>query len=200
MATQITPTTELQAVNIMLSVIGEAPINTLAGDTTTDVSIAKNLLDESSMSVQSMGWNFNTNYNYNVTLDDTGKIPLPANCVQADAGAADRSRNVVIRAGFLYDLDNDTDIFTKAIPLDVVLVQQFEDLPEYARRYITSKAARRFAARSIGDGELTQLAGQDEQEAYIAFQQADSRSADVNILEGDANTFSIINRPPRRTY
>ena len=61
-------------------------------------------------------------------------------------------------------------------------------------------AARRFAARTIGDGELTQLAATDEQEAYIAFQQADSRSADVNILEGDANTFSIINRVPRRTY
>ena len=60
MATQITPTTELQAVNIMLSVIGEAPINTLAGSTTTDVSIAINLLNETSLSVQSMGWNFNT--------------------------------------------------------------------------------------------------------------------------------------------
>lgn len=200
MATQITPTEELQAVNIMLSVIGEAPVNTLAGDTTTDVSIAKNLLDETSMSIQSMGWNFNTHYNYVVTVDDTGKIPLPSNCVQADASSSYRAYNYVMRAGNLYDLDNHTDIFTKAPTLDVVLVQQFEHLPEYARRYITSKAARRFAARTIGDGELTQLAAQDEQEAYIAFQQADSRSADVNILEGDANTYSIINRPPRRTY
>ena len=81
-----------------------------------------------------------------------------------------------------------------------MLDHQFEHLPEYARRYITAKAARRYAARTIGDGELTQLAATDEQEAYIAFQQADSRSADVNILEGDANTFSIINRVPRRTY
>ena len=200
MATQITPTTELQAVNTMLSVIGEAPINTLAGSTTTDVSIAINLLNETSMSVQSMGWNFNTHYNYNVSVDDTGKIPLPSNCVQADASSANRAYNWVMRDGYLYDLDNHTDIFTADKQLDVVLVQQFEHLPEYARRYITAKAARRFAARTIGDGELTQLAATDEQEAYIAFQQADSRSADVNILEGDANTFSIINRPPRRTY
>ena len=40
----------------------------------------------------------------------------------------------------------------------------------------------------------------DEQEAYNNFKQSDSRSEDVNILEGDANTYSIINRPPRRTY
>ena len=46
MATQITPTTELQAVNQMLSVIGEAPVNTITGTTTTDVSVAKNILDE----------------------------------------------------------------------------------------------------------------------------------------------------------
>ena len=200
MATQITPTSELQAVNIMLSVIGEAPINTLQGDTTVDVSIAKNLLDESSMSVQSMGWNFNSHYNYVVTVDDTSKIPLPVNCVQADASAANRNRNYVIRDGFLYDMDNHTDIFTSAPTIDVVLIQQFEHLPEYARRYITAKASRRFAARVVGDTELATLVGKDEQEAYIGFQQADSRSADANILEGDANTYSIINRPPRRTY
>jgi hypothetical protein len=200
MATQITPTSELQAVNIMLSVIGEAPINTLEGDATVDVSIAKNLLNESSMSVQSMGWNFNSHYNFVVTIDDTSKIPLPVNCVQADASADNRSRNYVIRDGFLYDMDNHTDIFTTAPTIDVVLVQQFEHLPEYARRYITAKASRRFAARVVGDTELASLIGKDEQEAYIAFQQADSRSADVNILEGDANTYSIINRPPRRTY
>ena len=62
MATQITPTTELQTVNQMLSVIGEAPVNSITGTVTTDVSVAKNILDETSMSIQSMGWNFNTHY------------------------------------------------------------------------------------------------------------------------------------------
>ena len=55
MATQITPTTELQAVNIMLSTIGEAPVNSITGTTTVDVSTAKNILDETSMSIQSLG-------------------------------------------------------------------------------------------------------------------------------------------------
>jgi len=34
----------------------------------------------------------------------------------------------------------------------------------------------------------------------MAFHQADSQEADVNILEGDSNTFSIIHRTTRRTY
>ena len=52
----------------------------------------------------------------------------------------------------------------------------------------------------IGDKGITELAGNDEQEALAAFRQADSRSADANMLEGDMNTYSIINRTTRRTY
>ena len=169
MATQITPTTELQAVNTMLSVIGEAPVNSITGTTTVDVSVAKNILDETSLSIQSQGWNFNTNYEYkSLSLDTNNKIPLPTNCVKIDANKSNRHLNLTIRNGFLYDMEKDTDIFT-SVPnsVDIVLVQQFEHLPEYARRYITMKAARRFASRFIGDTTITQLIGQDENEALV---------------------------------
>jgi hypothetical protein len=98
-------------------------------------------------------------------------------------------------------MEKDTDVFT-SVPnsVDIVLVQQFEHLPEYARRYITMKAARRFASRFIGDTTITQLIGQDENEALVAFQQSESQESDTNILNGDSGTFSIINRTTRRTY
>ena len=202
MATQITPTSELQSVNIMLSTIGEAPVNSITGTTTVDVSTAINILNETSMSIQSQGWNFNTHINYNsLSLDSNGKVPLPSNCVKADANHSYRYLNYTIRNGYLYDMDNHTDIFTSApASVDLVLVQQLSHCPEYARQYITMKAARRFASRFIGDKEITQLIGQDENEALMAFHQADSQEADANMLNGDQNTFSIINRTPRRTY
>ena len=202
MATQITPTTELQAVNTMLSVIGEAPVNSITGTTTVDVSVAKNILDETSMSVQSQGWNFNTNYEYkSLSLDSDNKIPLPSNCVKVDANKSIRHINLTIRNGFLYDMEKDTDVFT-SVPnsVDIVLVQQFEHLPEYARRYITVKAARRFAARFIGDSQLTQLTAQDENEALVNFTQSEAQESDTNILNGDSNTFSIIHRTTISTY
>jgi hypothetical protein len=201
MTTQITPTTELQAINIMLSVIGEAPVNSITGTTSVDVSTAKNILDETSMSIQSQGWHFNTHENYkNLALDQNNKIPLPSNCVKVDASKDFRYINVTLRNGFLYDLEKHTDVFTSAPQVDLVLVQQFEQLPEYARQYITQKSARRFAARFLGDAQIVQLIGNDENEALMSFHQADSQQADVNILEGDSNTYSIINRPTRRTY
>ena len=202
MATQITATTELQAINTMLSAIGEAPVNTIEGTVSVDVSVAKNILDEPSLSVQAEGHNFNTHIKYTVSKDTDNKIPLPVNCVQADASDDFRYMNLVIRDGYIYDMENHTDVFSSStVPtLDLVLVQQFEHLPEYARRYITVKAARRFASRFIGDAGLAQLIQFDEQEALNQFKQADSRSADLNILKGDANTFSIIDRQPRRRY
>jgi hypothetical protein len=201
MTTQITPTTELQAINIMLSVIGEAPVNSITGTTSVDVSTAKNLLDETSMSVQSQGWHFNTQENYkNLALDQNNKIPLPSNCVKVDASKNFRYINITLRNGFLYDLEKHTDVFTTVPEVDLVLVQQFEQLPEYARQYITQKASRRFASRFLGDNQIVQLIGQDENEALMAFHQADSQATDVNMLEGDSNTYSIINRPTRRTY
>ena len=202
MTTQIIPTTELQAVNTMLSTIGEAPVNSITGTTTVDVSVAKNILDETSMSIQSQGWNFNTHTNYkSLSLDSDNKVPLPANCVKADANQQYRNYNYTIRNGFLYDMEKHTDVFTSApSSVDLVLVQQFEHLPEYARRYITMKASRRFASRFIGDSQITKLIGQDENEALMSFHQADSQEADINMLNGDSNTFSIINRTTRRTY
>ena len=202
MATQITPTSELQSVNIMLSTIGEAPVNSITGTTTVDVSTAINILNETSMSIQSQGWNFNTHLNYkSLSIDSNGKVPLPSNCVKADANHSYRYLNYTIRNGYLYDMDNHTDVFTSApTSVDLVLVQQLAHCPEYARQYITMKAARRFASRFIGDKEITQLIGQDENEALMAFHQADSQEADANMLNGDQNTFSIINRTPRRTY
>ena len=201
MTTQITPTTELQAINIMLSVIGEAPVNSITGTTSVDVSTAKNLLDETSMSIQSQGWHFNTHENYkSLALDQDNKIPLPSNCVKVDASRDFRYINVTLRNGFLYDLEKHTDVFTSAPQVDIVLVQQFEQLPEYARQYITQKASRRFASRFLGDKEIISLIANDENEALMAFHQADSQEADVNMLEGDSNTYSIIHRPTRRTY
>ena len=45
MAFRITPTTELQAVNTLLSIICEAPVSSITGNTGVDVSIALQILD-----------------------------------------------------------------------------------------------------------------------------------------------------------
>jgi|TARA_E500000318_G_scaffold35826_1_gene34913 hypothetical protein len=200
MATQITATTELQAINIMLSFIGEAPVSAITGNIGTDVAVAINILDETSMSVQSQGWYFNREFDVTQTRDTNNKVPLDSNCVQAEASRPYQYLyQYTIRNGFLYDLKNHTDVFDKDPMIDKVLIQQFEHLPEYARRYITIKASRRFAARYIGADQLVKLANIDEQEAHVQFEQADSRAMDANILKDEYNMNYIANRGHKRS-
>ena len=52
-------TSELEAINTMLGVIGESPINDLSAVNQTDVILAKDILTEVSREVQSQGWYFN---------------------------------------------------------------------------------------------------------------------------------------------
>ena len=57
-------TTELEAVNTMLAVLGEAPVNSITGTLPLDASLAKTTLSEINREVQSAGWHFNTFYDY----------------------------------------------------------------------------------------------------------------------------------------
>ena len=72
MTTQ-TRTSELEAVNTILSTIGEAPLNTLSGSLPVDGTIAKNVLSEVSREVQSQGWHFNTHYKVTLSLYNLAK-------------------------------------------------------------------------------------------------------------------------------
>ena len=200
MTTQINSTSELQAINTMLSFIGESPVSSITGNIGTDVAVAKNILDETSMSVQSQGWFFNRELQITASRDTSNKVPLEANCVQVEASAPYQYfYQYTIRNQYLYDLKNKTDIFTYDPVVDKVLVQQFEHLPEYARRYIIVKASRRFAARYVGATELIKMAQLDEQEAHMAFEQADSRAMDANMINDDYNTSYIARRGPKRS-
>jgi hypothetical protein len=54
-----TPTTRLEAVNLMLSVIDEAPIHTLEVSGLADADVAQQILHEKLRSLQTRRWNFN---------------------------------------------------------------------------------------------------------------------------------------------
>ena len=48
-------TTKLEAINSMMTAIGESPVNTITQATTTDVSIALSTLENVSREIQSQG-------------------------------------------------------------------------------------------------------------------------------------------------
>ena len=82
--TVTTKTTELEAVNTILSTIGEAPLSSLTGSLPVDGTTAKNVLSEINREVQSAGWHFNTHYKVDLSRDSNNKIPVAVDALRVE--------------------------------------------------------------------------------------------------------------------
>lgn len=197
----VTPTSELEAVNVMLSAIGEAPVSSLDDPSLVDAALAQSILGETSVEIQTRGLHCNTEINFPLVPTVDGEILIPSNCARIDTTDVSRDKDVTQRGNKLYDREERSfTSFTDKIYVDMVLLFGFEDLPQHVRRYITVKAARRFQARLVGSDTLASFTATDEQEALIEFERAEAINEDSNILTDSYDTYKIISRgSPRRT-
>ena len=191
-------TTQLDAVNTMLSAIGEAPVNSLSSGL-VEAEIAESILNTVDREVQSMGWHFNTELNKSFAQDTSGNIILPADILRADATLKADSLDLVQRGTKMYDRKNHTFNIGTSVALDVVVQLNFEDLPEVAKRYITLRATRIFQDRVVGSNTLHDFQAKDEQMALVELKEFDKAADDHNIFD-NYDTFSIIDRQGRRTF
>lgn len=181
----LTPTTELEAVNIIIGTIGEAPVNSLTDPGVGDAGLARSVLAEVSRAVQEKGWHFNTEIEYPLVPDVDGIIEVPANCAKVDLDDTQGDiLDITLRGTRLYDRRNHTFSFERTVYVTMVVLLGFTDLPEAARRYITIKAARIFQQRNLGSETLDAFTSKDEQEAMVAMKAAENQNADHNILNG----------------
>jgi len=190
--------TDIQAVNMMLTTIGEQPIKNLNDNAgLQDASIAQDILHNSSRQVQSKGWIFNTDLQVTKTPKGKGKFVVEPNILRVDSTSKKRSttEDIVERAGFLYDRENNTDVFASdaTIVVDEVVFLPFNSLPEVARRYIAVKASRIFHDRIVGSGELHRFFADDEGMAWAELLEYQSEVGDYNIFD-DYDTFRVVDR------
>lgn len=195
MATATTPITELEAVNVLLAVIGESPINTLNSPAVADAVLAQATLSEVSRAVQTPGWHFNIEEGFTLTPTLFEKeIQLPANCLRVSPSGADRGADVTQRGSRLYDRQKHTYKFDKSLTVDMVVLLPFEELPEAARYYITVRAARVFQARTVGSEALYQFTAQDEAMALSSLKTAEGITGDYNMLTDSWSVAKILQR------
>ena len=189
-----TPTTELDAVNVMLTSIGESPINTL-GSGLQEAEIAEVVLDNVSRDVQSAGWHFNTEIRYKLIRTANKTISLPANVVKIDKTNLLRDYNidVVERGRQLYDRIGNKYTFDDDIEVDMVVLLPFDEIPEVARRYFTLRAARTFQQRIIGSETLSKMLAMDEQQAWITLREAEAETSDYTIFD-NYDTYRALDR------
>lgn len=196
----LSTTTKLQAVNTMLSAIGEPPVNTLSSQR-ADSNIAEQILDEVSRDVQGYGWHFNTEENITLTPDSDGYIKISNNIVRVDADP-NRYWNIdlVLRGDRLYDRVTNSYVFSGPIVINRIVLLEFPEMPEAARNYIAIRAARIFCDRMLGSEKHHVFNNQDEMMALVRMRSYENDTADYSIFD-EYSTLSAVNRNASyRTY
>ena len=188
----VAATTELEAVNIMLAAIGEAPINSLIGTLPVDARIAQSTLTEVNKSVQSEGWSFNTEIDVTLTRNVSNQINIPTDVLRVDANIHQHPTiDPIQRGSKLYDRLNNKFEFDEDLICTVVYFRDFDEIPEPARHYINIQAARKFVDRLVSDQSLRSYTQQDEARARAILMETDLANAAHNLLRGDPSLTSI---------
>ena len=189
----VAATTELEAINIMLAAIGEAPVNSLTGQVPVDVRIAQSTLIEVNKRIQSEGWSFNTEIDVTLVRNQTTKqIELSTDILRIDANIHQHPTIDPIQRGLkLYDRLNNKYEFEEDLICTVVYFRPFTELTEPARSYINIKAARVFVDRLVSDDALRSYTEQDEIRARAILMETDLANGDHNILRGDPSLTSV---------
>ena len=176
--------TELDAVNQILSSVGQAPVTTLNLQN-PEVAIVLTTLREVNKQVQAEGWSFNVERGYNFTPDSVTKhITYPTNVLQLDTNTYEHRDDYqpIRRDGKFYDKYKHTFEWDTAIKADVTWLFDFEDVPPAIQLYITSRAARLAANKMVGDTGLFQLLQEQEFQTKAAAIEYDCNQADYSVF------------------
>ena len=176
--------TELDAVNQILSSVGQAPVTTLNLQN-PEVAIVLTTLREVNRQVQAEGWNFNVERGYTFTPDSVTKhITYPNNVLQLDTNTYEHRDDFqpIRRDGKLYDKYKHTYEWDKAVEADVTWLFNFEDVPPAIQLYITARAARMAANKMVGDTGLFQLLQEQEVQTKAVAIEYDCNQADYSIF------------------
>lgn len=162
MATVLTPFSDINAVNRILSTVGAEKIASLSGLSLIG-DIAYTDLKNSMRDLMSHPWGFNTEYDV-VLTPSANAITIPDNIASVDLAANDaRSLNVVVRddAGTRKLWDRESHSFTAftgtAYDAIVTYYLDFADCPEIVKIYITAMAAINFQASQVGNAQIDRI-------------------------------------------
>lgn len=170
----------LHSVNVLLQLIGEAPIETEEDiSNVLEAQIAYDVIIEAKKEVLSDEWDINYDESYSFPVDSNGYIPIPYNVLEINSTDGD----LLIRNWQLYSKSSQSIRFDEAQSVNVVWDVLFNSLPHAIRNYITIKAGRKFQARQIMDTAVYAYTKDDEEEAEIIARRSNGRTIKPNMYD-----------------
>jgi len=204
MAGTLVPVTELDAINMMLMSIGQSPVNTITSTGIKDVAIAELILHNTSRSIQSEGWAFNSDYAVDLAPDGNNRILVGSDVLHIDP--VNPGEDFVQRydtantAMSMYDLTNQTFDRLTDLSCDIIYFYNFEQIPQVARDYIALSAGQIFQAQAVSSELLFRFEEKDIQKALVRLMRAQARTKDRNFLNGTDFTNQIFHRRFNPTF
>lgn len=188
---------KLGMVNICLAAIGEIPLEqgTVLSElqSGTDGAIARDIVSKTMIEVQNEGYFFNTDYGFIFIPDEEGFIVCPPNLLRVDSGSYVRSNKIVKKNEKLYDLREQSFIFTSNLKADAVWLVNYDELPFNGWNYIAHKAATTFEKATIASPDLGSNTEREEAKAKHALDKEHIKYMDYNLLGRVSN----INKNPK---
>ena len=190
-------TSKLSAVNTLLAIIGEAPVNSLNPPLTGDASLADQVIDEISREVQGSGWSWNTMLYDSIPLDATsGQSQLPSNTLAVRFNPLSYpSQRFVLRGLRLFDrVKNTYDLRTSLgvgmtgntsdLVAEIVEELPWDSIPETGRRYIVIRAGRIFSNRVVTSASIESYTSEDEERALQTLKRTEDMAQNYNFISG----------------
>jgi hypothetical protein len=181
-------TTLLEAVNTLLTNIGEMPVDQLDNQQVQDARVAESTILELHREGQIRGWSWNREEAYPFERDKvSGEVVVPANVVSFTVDPYRWDGRFILRGQRLYDKWERTYKIDQALsPLqaDVIWLLDWDDSPEAFNRWTTIRAARVFAARVLGSESIVRYTAIDEQAALTELMRVELDQAKPNSLTG----------------
>lgn len=183
-------TTLLEAVNTVLSTVGNSPVSSVDELGIEDADMAYRLITEATRRVCLGSYDWNTDSDYPLAPDTDGFISIPNGALKVDA--SDKSLRAVVRRNpangllGLWDKGEHTFQFTSEVPCNITWGFAFEDLPEIARNFIVLTSGRTFQKRFVGSQVLDRYSAEDVAEAWGMLKQTEVRSRGVNMFRDNA--------------
>lgn len=181
-------TTLLDAVNVLLTNIGEMPVDSLENQQIQDARIAEQTLLEFAKEGQLRGWSWNREEAYPFDRNSvTGEITVPDAAVSWLVDPYRLDGRFVLRGNRVYDKQNRTfqiDPADSPIQADVIWLLSWDQSPEAFNRWTTIRSARVFSTRMLGSDSVTNYTAVDEQAALTELMRVEYTQSQPNSLTG----------------
>jgi hypothetical protein len=191
--------TKLQAVNDILTSVGETPALTLITGA-ADTVAAETILDSETKKVLSKGYHFNTDIKFPLQPDVNGRIAVPLDALFIDVEEQYRGQvDLVPRNNFMYDRKAQTDILGQSYFFTIHRLLSFESIPYETQRLIVAQAAKRYQGSYVGSPALANEIDMELMDAVSTHEDLDADLADANVLT-NPDVFGPLWRQRYRTF